>query len=122
MSWLSAFGIVLDIVGAAWIAKALAFSSGDDFMEQAATRWDLSVSILRSLEHQRLDSRCGLVVLATGFLMQLVGMVFPDCPAWAAGVLATIVVFAALGYWHRTKAAEDGSREARVSKYIGRKD
>jgi len=116
--WLAALGIVLDIVGAAWIAKALAFSSTRDLMDQAATRWDISTSVLRSLEHQRLDSRCGLGVLGVGFAMQLGALFFPLAPAWVAAMIAVLTVATAGVYYRHTLANEDATRAHRVSERI----
>jgi hypothetical protein len=117
-NWLSAFGVMLDIVGAIWIAKALAFSSTHELMDQASVRWDISSQVLTSLEHQRLDARCGLGVLGAGFAMQLSAHFFQHTPAWGAGAISVLTFVAVLIYYRSAKAREDGTRSDRVTKYI----
>jgi len=116
--WLSALGIVLDIVGAAWIAKALAFSSTRDLMDQASSKWDINNSTLIALELQRLDARCGLAVLVAGFAMQFVSLFFPHGHAWIACTVAVLVVAVTWVYYQRVKKNEAASRAEKVTKYI----
>lgn len=116
--WLAAYGLALDIVGAAWIAKALAFSSTRGLMDQAATRWDISESIFRALEHQRLDSRCGLASLTAGFAMQLAALWVPNAPWWTAGLFAALVLTGVVSYYIPTKRSENASRSKRCEQYI----
>jgi len=120
VNWLSAFGILLDIVGAAWIAKALAFSGDRDLLDQAASRWDLNALLLKVLEVQRLDARCGLGVLAVGFGMQFAGVFVPAALAWFSGATAFIVLVLAAIYHRRTLAHANTSRSDRVTRYIQR--
>jgi hypothetical protein len=122
IQWLAAYGLILDIVGAAWTAKALAFSSTRDLMDQASTKWDISKSVFRSLEHERLDVRCGLAILTVGFAMQLAALYLPSVPWWTAALLAALVLAAAVAYYVPMKRAEDASREERCAKYVGKMD
>jgi len=118
INWLSALGAVLDIDGAAWLAKALAFSRTHELFDQATSRWDFSNTILTSLEHQRLDARCGLGVLAAGFLMQLLAHFCPHTAAWIAGTISMLTFLVALVYYRRVKVREDATRGNRVGTYI----
>lgn len=116
--WLSVFGTALNLAAAIWIAKALAFSSDRALLDQAATRWDVSQFVLQTLEHQRIDTRCGLGILAAGFGMQLAALLVPHASlVWSAGA-ALVTLAVAFGYDAHRRVEEDSTRGDRVAAYI----
>src|SRR5713226_913809 len=117
INWLNAAGILLDIFGAAWIAKALAFASSEDLIDQSRTGLGSPV-IVEALEHQRLDTRCGLALLAFGFIMQFAAVFVPAFPLWIAGGIAVAAVASTLAYYVNTKRREDLSRQRRIGQYL----
>lgn len=87
-------------------------------MDQAAGAWDINASFLRALEKQRLDARCGLSLLVSGFLMQLAGMFSPGWPAWAAAALGLLIATLIWLYQHRVGRTEEATRGARTANHV----
>jgi hypothetical protein len=119
VNWLNVAGISLDICGAVWLAKALAFARSTDLIDQSRTGYG-SPAIVATLEHQRLDTRCGLALLIVGFGMQLISALLlnvPWSPWWIAACMA-IVLSGTYVYYVRTKRLEDASRQSRIGKYL----
>jgi len=84
VSLLAFAGILWDIAGAIFLAKAYAVVDDAQLERQAATYFDMNPSVLRALCEQRLDARIGLCFLLVGFTFQALS---------AAGVSITIGLF-----------------------------
>src|SRR5687767_3900339 len=118
VNWLNVAGIALDICGAAWLAKALAIARSTDFIEQSRTGYG-SPAIVAMLEHQRLDTRCGLALLICGFGMQLISAVMSKTqwsPWWL--VTCAVVLCGVYLYYLLTKRSEDASRQTRIGNFL----
>ena len=71
VTWLAVAGLLWDMAGAFFLAKALIFVRDFDLRRRSGTYFDLSIPLLRSLCEQRRDARYGLSLLAAGFSLQL---------------------------------------------------
>src|SRR5688500_467594 len=99
LSWLPAVGILFDLVGAAMIARAIAFTRDRMVRAQAVPHFDLSPPLLRGLIEMRYDARWGLAYLALGFLLQLFSSVGVSADHSAAWLLVAVGVAGVLIYW-----------------------
>jgi hypothetical protein len=79
--WIATIGLLLDIVGALWIAKGI-ITGTDDELARASDQhavWGGPTdapaprpAMLKMLEESRRDTRIGVVLLVLGFIGQLV--------------------------------------------------
>ncbi len=86
-------GIVFDIVGALFLARALAFNSDVSIQLQSGTYWTENPNLVQALVEQRYDARAGLFVLVAGFALQFYGNAFGEARngLW---LLAALVIVA----------------------------
>lgn len=119
VNWLNVAGIALDIVGAIWLAKGLAFVRRTDLFEQSRYGHG-SPATVAMLERHRLDAQCGLGILVVGFGMQLIAAFLPNVawhPWWIAGC-AAMVLCVAYVYYMWTRRHEDATRQTSIGSYF----
>jgi hypothetical protein len=96
-NYLNVSGILFDIAGAIFVVWGVLWNSVERLASQVATTWDYNSDQIRPLAEQWTDTTFGLVLLVSGFTLQLVGsfvMAGPSLIAWCGPALAaTISVF-----------------------------
>ena len=89
-------GLILDIIGAFFLAKSFVFktpkdlaaeSYGTDYPSKELTA-GMSGNIFRSFYRQAIEAKTGFIILALGFLGQISGLLFPNLIIkWCFGIL-----------------------------------
>lgn len=92
-------GLILDIIGAFFLAKSFVFktpkdlaaeSYGTDYPSKGLTA-GMSGNIFRSFYRQAVEAKIGFVILALGFLSQISGLLFPNLTInWYLGIIIVL--------------------------------
>lgn len=93
-------GLILDIIGAFFLAKSFVFktpkdlaaeSYGTDYPNKGLTA-GMSGNLFRSFYRQAVEAKTGFVILALGFLSQISGLLFPNLTIkWYFGILFVLL-------------------------------
>lgn len=99
-SHLQIIGLILDIIGAFFLAKSFVFkklkdllaeSYGIDYPSKGLTA-GMSGNIFRSFYRQAVEAKTGFAILALGFLSQISGLLFPNLTIkWCLGVIVVLL-------------------------------
>lgn len=120
-SYLSASGLLWDLAGAWYLAKAFIFSKDDAIRAQSGTYYDLSVPVLRALCEQRLEAKFGVIHLFIGFGMQFLSAVGLTASFGMSAFLLLPIGFLRhwygynFDYWVATVAIRIGMNKPEVS-------
>lgn len=112
INWLACVGLLWDLAGAYFLAKALVFSKDHLIRRQSGTYMDFSLPLLKAQVEQRIDARYGLSQLASGFIMQFASSFGLSCSPLDAILLLAPILLVWMSYcrdYHRT-VLEDSMR------------
>ena len=69
------FGLLLSLLGAWWAASAVVIDE-KTASRLAATKWDMNTELMRALLDQSHAARNGLILVAIGSGIQILGVIF----------------------------------------------
>ncbi len=73
MRWLFIAGVSADLAGAITIAAAVLWRTPAEIREEASGHWGTSLRVILLNEREQTQAWCGVGLLATGFVLQLLG-------------------------------------------------
>jgi hypothetical protein len=97
MRWLVVLGVSLDLAGALLVASAVIGQARAETREELTPRWGLNLWALMFRERERALVLNGVVLIVSGFLLQLVGYLWDFDSWWPAGLAAVGTVAAGFG-------------------------
>jgi uncharacterized membrane protein (DUF485 family) len=107
-------GLMFDIAGATILAFGFMSKTTDKIFDEASTKWNGNSTVVESLLAQKIEAWVGLILLAIGFILQLIGNhVKIDCVNWvefsviAVIVMLTIVITPKISGKYAKKASEE---------------
>lgn len=74
--FLSLIGLLLDIIGAFFLAKSFIFKKIEAIKKEGSTTYKSNPHFIKSMIFQRIEAKCGFVYLFLGFSGQCLGVVF----------------------------------------------
>jgi hypothetical protein len=73
VNWVSVAGLLVDILGAVTLVRAIILNPNRRIVEVSGAWWDCNPFLAASLIEQKIESIAGAFVLAGGFILQLFG-------------------------------------------------
>ncbi len=99
MNEFAAIGLLYDIAGVVVLGWAIAFAPDAVLKSQVGTAIGFNPAMVEALSQQRVDAKFGLVLLITGFLLQLLAAAGLESRAWWDWILVLALV--ATGVYYR---------------------
>ena len=101
-NFLGAAGIIIDIIGAAVLARGL-FNRNDSIISLTQTYWGANPALKRHYCEQRLDATCGLTFLKIGFFLQLISAMGVQVGGYLALFIILFTILILIYYLHNFK-------------------